>query len=343
MIKKLKQLSKKTWLIIAGVAVVVALIAIGTIIAVNSGNGQPDVAQDSGEITATDDDDIKPPAENTDDLIENLNKMEAEISSDTISFVGDIAINTGDKIAVWLYSEPKFLGFFEIKEKDGVKYIEGLDAAIKKVGVDAGNHNIAIITENGAPIGYIDIVISGNQMTGPTDTGNDEEETSGSTNNTGNNSSNSGGGSSSNNSNSNKPKPSGGNGNTNNGNSSSDTNNNQSSDNSGGGSTSAEPTTPTTPTAPRADYNLNDNIPAEVAGGLHCTQGGFYDVIFHPDPAGAFCDDSIDANYVEHLYVIINGKKYSRYPGEILDSRQGYHATLDESICSIFSLSCARW
>jgi Uncharacterized protein conserved in bacteria len=100
------------------------------------------------------------PATNTKELKKKLKNVEAEIvNSDKIEF-NKLPVEKGEKVAIWVYSEPKFLGFFEIKEKDGKTYIEGLDKALKNINITSGNHNIAIVTKDNKPIGYINIYIT---------------------------------------------------------------------------------------------------------------------------------------------------------------------------------------
>ena len=53
---------------------------------------------------------------NTEELIENVDEVTAKvISENKIEFSSDISINAGERVAVWIYSEPKFLGYFRSK------------------------------------------------------------------------------------------------------------------------------------------------------------------------------------------------------------------------------------
>ena len=68
---------------------------------------------------------------NTEELIENVDEVTAKvISENKIEFSSDISINAGERVAVWIYSEPKFLGYFIIQEVNGVKFIDGLKEAL---------------------------------------------------------------------------------------------------------------------------------------------------------------------------------------------------------------------
>lgn len=100
------------------------------------------------------------PATNTEELITKSEKIEiTSVSKNTIEFKETDKVKAGDKVAVWLYSKPKFLGYFDVIEENGVKKIQGLEEALKKVKVEAGDHNIAITTEKGESIGHVEIYI----------------------------------------------------------------------------------------------------------------------------------------------------------------------------------------
>lgn len=105
------------------------------------------------------------PSENTEALIQTLEKVEVvSLSNDIIEFKEDVALETGDKVAVWIYSTPKFLGYFEVMLENNVKVIKGLDEAMKNLNIESGEHNLAIVTEEGTSIGYIDIYIEENKL-----------------------------------------------------------------------------------------------------------------------------------------------------------------------------------
>lgn len=100
------------------------------------------------------------PATNTEELITKSEKIEiTSVSKNTIEFKETDKVKAGDKVAVWLYSKPKFLGYFDVIEENGVKKIQGLEEALKKVEVEAGDHNIALTTEEGESIGHVEIYI----------------------------------------------------------------------------------------------------------------------------------------------------------------------------------------
>ena len=100
---------------------------------------------------------------NTEELIENVDEVTAKvISENKIEFSSNISINTGERVAVWIYSEPKFLGYFIVQEVNGVKFIEGLKEALENIEVSIGIHHLALSEDSGIYIGYIEVSISEN-------------------------------------------------------------------------------------------------------------------------------------------------------------------------------------
>ena len=58
----------------------------------------------------------KVPATNTEELKQTVAKAEVkEITKDKIIFNTEAKVEVGERVAVWVYSEPKFLGYFEVK------------------------------------------------------------------------------------------------------------------------------------------------------------------------------------------------------------------------------------
>jgi len=105
------------------------------------------------------------PAENTENLKQEMEKVEVlSMSNDVIELPQNVSVETGEKVAVWIYSTPKFLGYFDVVMENGTKKIKGLEEAMKKIEIEAGEHNIAIVTEEGESIGYIDIYVEENKI-----------------------------------------------------------------------------------------------------------------------------------------------------------------------------------
>lgn len=110
-------------------------------------------------------DKVVAPATNTEELKTAMQVIEnTTITEDEIVFASDVKLESNQKVAVWIYSEPKFLGYFDVVEKDGVKKIKGLKEAMKELKIEPGNHNIAIVTKEGESVGYIDVYVEENKI-----------------------------------------------------------------------------------------------------------------------------------------------------------------------------------
>ncbi|MGN1358067.1 MAG: G5 domain-containing protein [Bacilli bacterium] len=150
------------------VIVIVAIVLVGSLIALTfvgrvfktkDTDTKEEIKNEEANLTPPE----KVPAANTEELKQMVSKVEVkEVTKDKIIFNTDAKIKVGDKVAVWIYSEPKFLGYFEVKEENGQKIIEGLQEKLAELEIDAGEHNIAITTEEGEEVGYFDVVIEEN-------------------------------------------------------------------------------------------------------------------------------------------------------------------------------------
>ena len=108
------------------------------------------------------------PAADTEELITTTEELEVlSISNNIIEFKDDIKVEKGDKVAVWIYSDPIFLGYFNVIEENGIKRIEGLEKAIKEANIRPGDHNIVLTEEEGDLLGYISVYINNNQEISP--------------------------------------------------------------------------------------------------------------------------------------------------------------------------------
>lgn len=155
--------NKKTLLIIGAIVLVVAVAAVLAVVLLKN----DDEKIDGGNNETPKNEVVTPPApaENTESLIEEAEKIEtASLTNDVIEFKENVNVKEGDKVAVWVYSTPKFLGYFEVVLENGTKKIKGLEAAMKKLDMEAGEHNIAIVSEEGESIGYIDVYVEENKL-----------------------------------------------------------------------------------------------------------------------------------------------------------------------------------
>lgn len=171
--KRVRSLTLRAKIIIATVTVLVVGGGVAMLVLVRSNQDRDQAPLVEGDdLVAIDKEAPSPPASSTEELRENQSSIAAAIiSGDKIEFTGEIAVDSGEVLAIWVYSQPRFMGFFEIKEVGGIKYIEGLAKALERMSVSVGAHNIAIVTSDGRPIGYIDIFIGDDGRLQDTDDG----------------------------------------------------------------------------------------------------------------------------------------------------------------------------
>ena len=146
---------KKKYLVIIIVAVLLVVSSI--FIGVKIFNIKDNKANNSTQVSEPT---IKP-ANNTEELLTSSKELQnTKITKDKIEFDNSINLTNGEKIAIWLYSSPKFLGWFEVKEENGTKYIDGLDKAMEKEDIDSGSHHIAITNKDNETLGYVNVDIN---------------------------------------------------------------------------------------------------------------------------------------------------------------------------------------
>lgn len=147
---------KKKLLLIGGIVLVLVLGIILYLVCSDTNKNNSSNNESTG-------DKIVAPANNTEELVKEMEAIEIEtVTEDEIVFSNDIELKENEKVAVWIYSEPKFLGYFEVLVENGVKKIVGLKEALEQITIEDGEHNIAITTESGKPLGYVDVRIENN-------------------------------------------------------------------------------------------------------------------------------------------------------------------------------------
>ena len=105
------------------------------------------------------------PYANSEEVINKTEKFEIiAATKDSIKFKEDGKLKENDKLAVWIYSTPKFLGYFNVEVVDGVKQIVGLEAALKKADVASGEHHIVLATEKKDVLGYVSVYVDNNKQ-----------------------------------------------------------------------------------------------------------------------------------------------------------------------------------
>lgn len=149
---------KKKLLLIGGIVLVVVLGIALFLILSNTDKTSP-LPVDKPE------EKVEAPATSTEELKQEMEVIEtATITEDKIEFSSAIELTVNQKVAVWIYSEPKFLGYFDVIEENGVKVIKGLKEAMDKIDIEPGEHNIAITTEEGESVGYVNVYVEENKI-----------------------------------------------------------------------------------------------------------------------------------------------------------------------------------
>ncbi len=152
---------KKKYLVIIVVAVLLVVSSIFIGLKIFNSKDNNEIKDNKTNNSTQVSDPIIKPANNTEELLTSSKELEnTKITKDKIEFDNSINIASGDKIAIWLYSAPKFLGWFEVKEENGTKYIDGLDKAIEKENIDSGSHHIAIANKDNETLGYVNVDIN---------------------------------------------------------------------------------------------------------------------------------------------------------------------------------------
>lgn len=147
---------KKKYLVIVAV-IVLLVVSVFVSIKIFSSN---DVNNNDNKGNKTE---VKEPASNTEELLTSSKELaNTNVTKDKIEFDNSINLASGDKIAIWLYSSPKFLGWFEVKEENGIKYINGLEQALEKENIDSGSHHLAIANKDNETLGYVNVEINEN-------------------------------------------------------------------------------------------------------------------------------------------------------------------------------------
>ncbi len=93
-------------------------------------------------------------------LLETYKELEVtSVSLNKIEFGKNFEGKAGDKVTVYVYSTPKFVGEFEIQEIEETKYIEGLEEKLKVLNLSDETHYLAILIENQV-LGYVKLEIN---------------------------------------------------------------------------------------------------------------------------------------------------------------------------------------
>lgn|GEM_PF-6231621 len=145
----------KTWIIIGGAALL-ALLLIGGLSLLMSGGD----TIDDDHTTIVDGEGPPPPVADIESLISTFPALSSRIiHNDVLEFRGR-EVNAGERVLVWIFSpNPQFLGSFFVRQSGDVIQIAGLSAAFTQVGVEPGQHNLAIVTSEDRIVGRLGIEV----------------------------------------------------------------------------------------------------------------------------------------------------------------------------------------
>ena len=152
-------MKKKTVLIIVGGLLVIAL---GVVIGLNLNNKK----NSNDEQTRV----------NT--LLEKYSAIEGGVSKDKRVEIklDSEKVDVNSKVKVWLFSNPVYLGEFNLTKKDNGYYeLDDISSILKSKNVATGNHKLLILKDN-ETLGYIDIKVDSSSNLETTLENNNEDE-----------------------------------------------------------------------------------------------------------------------------------------------------------------------
>lgn len=86
-------------------------------------------------------------------------EIKAVINSDkSLKLISFEDKDNTDKVKVWVFSEPVYLGEFNLVKKDNKYYLEGLNDALLEKSLNAGSHRLLVMKDDKS-LGYIKIEI----------------------------------------------------------------------------------------------------------------------------------------------------------------------------------------
>lgn len=101
-------------------------------------------------------------ANNDDDLKTILNNsLEIDVTQNDskIELISLKAKEEIDKVKIWAFSNPVFLGEFNIEKIDDKYYLEGLEDVLKTKELETGTHRL-LVMQNNASLGYFRIYVN---------------------------------------------------------------------------------------------------------------------------------------------------------------------------------------
>lgn len=152
-------MKKKTVLIIVGGLLVIAL---GVVIGLSLNNKK----NSNDEVTRVN------------NLLEKSSVIEGWVSKDKRVEIklDNEKVDVTSKVEVWLFSDPIYLGEFNLIKKDNGYYeLDDISSILKSKNVSAGNHKLLILKDNETS-GYVDIKVDSSSNLETTLEGNEEDE-----------------------------------------------------------------------------------------------------------------------------------------------------------------------
>lgn len=135
----MKKLSKKTIIICIGLFLVAGAVVVSLVI--NKNNDYKNTSNDT---------DIK-------SVLASSTELEVNISDDKRVELSSIKPEK-DKVKIWIFSTPIYLGEFNIINDNGKYYLDNLETILKNKKINDGNHKVLLL-QNEKALGYFNITI----------------------------------------------------------------------------------------------------------------------------------------------------------------------------------------
>lgn len=141
----MKKLSKKTIIICVSLVVVVMAVIIGLVI-----------NKDNNTKVSSNATDIK-------SILNSATKLDVNINSAKRVELTNIDLKDNEKVKIWVFSEPIYLGEFNLINDNGKYYLENLESLLKSKNLSNGNHKVLLLQSDKA-LGYFNITIQDNTL-----------------------------------------------------------------------------------------------------------------------------------------------------------------------------------
>ena len=156
-----KKISKKAMIVGAVICVLVILAVVLVLVWFEKNKPETTLDEPNGnEPVLEEPDRTSALARDTEDLLNSYHELATtEVSLEKIAFSSAVNLEVGSFLEVYVYSSPKFVGTFEVREENGVKYISGMKEVIDSLSLESGEHHLALVL-NDEVLGYVTITLS---------------------------------------------------------------------------------------------------------------------------------------------------------------------------------------